>query len=236
MVKLADYQRMLMQSLLDPEASSDGLQAIIADPDNIPKRLAIYQNSILGGRFSVLQQIFVCVQKLVGVDYFQQMAEQFLQASPSSHVAIAAMGEEFVRYVVEHDVVQHVPYIADMAALDWRWYQVFHGHSNVAIEAKIIPAAAKWRLALGAKLLASTFPLHLLWEMCQPEYQGEFHLPDDAGEYYFILVQREQAIRIEPVSIAEWQVLYNLSSNIVNAQEAVINPLYHRGCIILSLA
>lgn len=229
MNKLADYQRALMGALLDPDKPLSDLQAVMAGENDLSERLAIYQNSVLGGRFTVLQQIFVCVEKIVGAEYFQQMAEQFLVETPSNNVVISAMGAGFVAYVTTHEVVQHVPYIVDMAQLDWRWYQVFHGRSNRARADNAVPLGARWTLPLDAQLLKSTFPLHLLWEMCQPEYQGEFQLPDGDGTYYFIIIQRAQSIHIELLSEAQWQVLHQLP---IEANNPLIDVLWQQGCIV----
>lgn len=209
-MKLADFQRQMMQDLLAPQQVSHQLRTISQQPEQLDQRLAFYRESIHGGRFTVLRRIFSCLYKLLGEQYFQQMADVFLLQYPSQHSCIDQMGEFFVEFVAKHDVLDHVPYAADMAQFEWLWHLVFHGETNPCISAQSNICSGKVTLAKGLQTMSSPYPLHLLWEMCQPEYQGEFALPSSNRQFYFALVQRQQAIYIEQLSEELWHGLQNL--------------------------
>lgn len=238
MSELANYQRQLLQTLLEPESGSEKLIELFSDKNNLPARLTIYRNSVLGGRFSVMQRIFPCVQTHLGGEYFQQLVEHYLYLFPSKHMAIAQMGASFADFLSGHEVLEHAPYIAELANFEWRWYTVFHGRSNASISAdSLFDPATQLIFATDAQLLHSTWPLHLLWEMAQPEYSGEFELPEDATNYFYVIVQREQAIYIERVNVDEWHMLADLpqTKGLVEYNgDSRVYDLYLRGILVKS--
>jgi len=190
---LADYQHDLLAQLLTNKDAPGG------DTD-LATRLSIYRRNILGSRFAVLQQLFPCVEKLLGKDYFQQLGEIFLQQHPSHDVAISNISQPFVAFIQQHEVMQHVAYIADVALFEAAWYRVFHGRNNPE-------ATASLKSLVDVELIDSAYPVHLLWEMCQPEYRGDFQLPERSERTYLLLVQRNHAIEMMVLSKEQWQAL-----------------------------
>jgi hypothetical protein len=208
-MKLADYQQPLLPVLLQQATP----QTLNADWFNAPSpldaRLAIYQASSLGGRVAALQQVFSSVQRLVGETYFVQMVEAFIAQNPSQHFAINRIGERFAAYILEHEVMQHVPYAAEMASFDWAWHEVFHGPNNAPLQAT--DSQTDLQAIGGAHCLAADYPLHLIWEMCQPEYQGDFMLPEKTQRWHILLLQTEQRIEIKLLTAAQQRMLSLLS-------------------------
>lgn len=206
-MKLRDLQQQLLHELVQP---SEAPMRFIA-PKQQQQRLAIYRNNILGARFSALQQIFPAVERLLGVEYFQQLLETFLKSMPSRHWRIEKGAPTFIEFVTGCDVVTSVPYLVDMLRFEWAWYQVFHGNSNEH-SAEVLTTASMLQLADNVMLLSSEYPLHLLWEMCQAEYQGDFELPDQADKTYLALLQHQQCVEIRLLNKTTWQLVQELKT------------------------
>lgn len=211
-MKLADYQQILIQHLLEQSNEHDALQSVFTDQSKLEQRLAIYQANIIGSRFAALQQIFPCVERLLGVDYFRQLAEPFLQQHASEHVAIDHMWPTFVNFIEQHSVLEHVNYIADVAQFEGCWHQVFHGRDNARKPVKAVSIEDTFYLPNDVQFFTSVFPVQLLWEMCQPEYQGDFQLPESSEQHFLMLLQCEQAIEITVLTAMNWQVLTQLAT------------------------
>ena len=206
-MKLADYQQQMLDCLLQTNDSVDNL--------NIAKhRLDVYRNSIMGGRFAVLQQIFPCMEKLLGKECFQQFGESFVNQFPSKTCAIDAMGEDFSTFLKTSSLHQQVPYCVDMARFEWMWHLVFHGPSNHPIDYEYLAKATSalgdkviLQRAVGAQLISSHYSLQLIWEMCQDEYRGEYQIAQNVDMNYLILMQREQRISIDSLTLEQCLLL-----------------------------
>jgi hypothetical protein len=202
-MNLAEYQRQMMAALLQsPESSMQ------ANEGSSQLRMNIYRNNITGARLQALQQCFPCCERLLGEEYFTQFAIEFMAEHPSQAVQIDACAPQFIDAIRQNEnLLQQVPYIADMATLDYAWQLAFHGPNNMAIDyAALGQAAAEQGETLclqkisGLQLISSSFPLESMWQMCQPEYQGDFVFDSDRKDGHFAIFQREHAIYIESLA------------------------------------
>lgn len=148
------------------------------DPQNLAHN--IYHDSSLGARLKALRNVFPCCERLVGEDFFRQMTTEFLQ-QPSSYLTADAQAQDFAEFVAQYQPAASLPYLADMAKLEWCWYQVFHGPEGAA----------------GAKIIKSNYPITQIWEMCQPEYQGDFVLMEMTQPLQVQIIQENQRIYIK---------------------------------------
>lgn len=151
----------------------------LQNPDENDLSMQIYHDSSMGGRFKALRNVFPCCEKIVGESFFWQMAMEFLK-QPSTYLTADAQGEQFPHFISEYKAAVSVPYLTDLAKLEWLWYQVFHGLEGEA----------------GAKILTSHYPVTQLWEMCQPEYKGDFVLRTLNEPLKIMIVQRQQRIHM----------------------------------------
>jgi hypothetical protein len=193
-VKLAEYQAHFMEALLGDETS------LFEE-----ERINIYRRSVLGVRYAALQQIFPCIKKIVGDNCFQGIAEDFLYNNPSYSYKADEVGEKFPAYLKTLASLEQVPYCVDMAKFEWCWHRVFHGRNNSQV--LLQPLSKDSKLPLDYQLLSSCYPLHEIWAMCQPEYEGDFEIKRAQDDYYFLLYQRQSAIEIKPLTRSEYDVL-----------------------------
>ena len=254
-MKLADYQQILSKALHADENFTVPFSLSTNSAISSNTRLNVYRNSIIGGRLAALRQIFPSVEKLIGEICFQQLAEQFIARYPSTNIRLNAMGAQYVAFIQDSDMLQEVPYLAEMAQFEWLWHQVFHGPTNQPINYDQLAIAIEQageniqlQRPLGARAFSSFYPLDKLWEMCQPEYQGDFVLQDAEYHRNIVLLQREQRIHIEILKPNEWQVwqqlaesqsLHTLCANFeqekkVLLPEELLPQLYARGLVIVS--
>ena len=152
-------------------------------------RLKIYRDSSLGGRLKALSKVFNGTERMVGEQFFRQLTTEFLQKNVSQELTADAQGQQFPNFITNYTSAASLPYLSDLAQFEWLWYQVFHGAPNIP------------------QFMQSNYPVTQLWEMCQPEYKGDFVLPDLVEPLRVMLVQREQRIHRYHLTEAEWKVL-----------------------------
>lgn len=175
MITLAELQTKFFSTLYENKLEPDLFQG---DEAFQQERVVIYQASILNSRVSALSRLFHCCKKIVGDDYWQLLITAFIKAYPSREADITASGEYFSQFIAAHDAHNHVPYLADMAKLEWAWHLCFH-------EVK------------GEHYLKSYYPLDKLWEFCHAPSNKMFSLGNINIEHTFILYREHDRIIIK---------------------------------------
>jgi hypothetical protein len=118
-------QRLFAAALLDPDAPCpDGLTAWNgSDPT---RRLAVYRNNVVVSLIEALAETFPVVQELVGETFFRGMAGVFVRHDPPQSVQLVDYGAEFPAFIERFDPARSVPYLADVARLEFLRVRAFH--------------------------------------------------------------------------------------------------------------
>jgi hypothetical protein len=84
-------------------------------------------------------------------------------------------GADFPAFIAGYDAARDLPYLADIARLDWALNLAFHAPLGGRLKAEDLSALPVERLpsmsialAAGAVLLSSRYPLDRIWEASQP--------------------------------------------------------------------
>jgi hypothetical protein len=89
-------------------------------------------------------------------------------------------GADFPAFIDGYEAARDLPYLADVARLDWALNLAFHARSGDRLQATDLSAVAAERLpsisialAAGAVLVSSRYPLDRIWETSQPGAANE---------------------------------------------------------------
>lgn len=145
-------QRAFAAALDDPALPPP---ALFTDCD-APARFAVYRNNSVVAAIGALEQQFPTVAALVGDEAFADLARAYAQNHPPRSPALWGYGEGFPDFLedflAECGALAQVPYLPDMARLDWARVKVLR-----AVEALPCPTA---RLAqLDPALLSEIRPV-----------------------------------------------------------------------------
>lgn len=157
--------------------------AIVCDTIGAEARLRIYRHHVRHSLTTVLGATFPTVQALVGEEFFAGMARGFLENDLPRQPVLSEYGAGFVDFIAGFEPTRGLPYLADMARLDWAMNVAFHTGPGATLDAASLGAIAPERLpslnlwlAKDVTLLNSPFPLHRIWAASQPG------APDDKVE------------------------------------------------------
>jgi hypothetical protein len=176
------------------------------------KRLNIYRDSVHYSRIAALTKLFKCCKSMLGDDYWLQLLDQFIAAHSFSDLDSMASGAAFIAFLQQHVVVTQVPYLAELARLEWAWHKCFHQATAQKTESTLTEAIQQYGenlqlcLASQAQLLASAYPLYDLWLLAQQPDKYSVALTAKPQEYYFILYRDHDSITIEQLSINAWRI------------------------------
>jgi hypothetical protein len=198
-----------LQRVFAAHLSGEDQQALVAEILPAAQRLHIHRHHILDSLAAALAATFPTVQAVVGAEFFRGLARAFIARSLPTQPVLAEYGAGFPAFIAGHDVARNLPYLADVARLDWALNLAFHapaGGRLVAADLAALPAdqlpSLRLSLAPGTVLVCSTYPLDRIWAASQPEAAAD---PVDlaAGGVRLLVLRRLDDAAFVSLSAAE---------------------------------
>ncbi|MCF8532857.1 MAG: DNA-binding domain-containing protein [Reyranella sp.] len=165
--------------------------------DSIPAeaRLRIYRHHVGHSLGAALAATFPTVQALVGEGFFQTLTRDFAACELPTQPVLAEYGVEFPAFVAGYGPARGLPYLADIARLDWALNVAFHAAANRRLAAADLATIAVEQLpslmvgiSEGAALIGSDYPIDRIWHASQPGASSD--AVDLAGGHADLLVLR----------------------------------------------
>ena len=207
----------------DAYATCDAVARIHAGKLSATRRLEIYRHNVFANLCGGLQDIYPVVVSVVGKTFFYTAVDEFVRQHPSQSGDLNQYGGEWAAFLGAYPHAQELPYLPDVARLEWAWHQAFHAADARAFDlARLaaIPAgehaALRFKLHPAARLIQSDFPLLRIWEVNQPAFAGDMAVDWDASGDT-LLVYREVvdgvAVMIKRVTLGEHAFLRALQEH-----------------------
>src|SRR5439155_15518874 len=116
MLALHELQRAVYRSLVQQD---DGAIRAVVRGDGIPAadRLSIYRNTFYGTLTRALRLSFPAVHRLVGAEFFEAAALEFIKAKPARSAYLDDYGSDFPDFLARFPGAMSVPYLFDVAEL-----------------------------------------------------------------------------------------------------------------------
>ena len=90
------------------------------------KRFAVYRNNVAVSLIDALSGIFPAIQRLVGEDFFRDMARIYISGEPPRSAVMFEYGGGFAAFLERFEPVSSYPYLPDVARLEKAWLAAFH--------------------------------------------------------------------------------------------------------------
>lgn len=170
------------------------------------RRLAAYRSSVMGNLTAALENTYPVVSQLVGAPFFRESARQYLLAHPSESGDLSELGEGFPAFLEAYGPARQLPYLPDVARLEW-WVQVvyFAADAGPTELSALAVATPDDRLSFSAApahgRLDSSWAVERIWTVHQ---SGEENFNMDPGEPCRALVgRRDGRVFVQSLSAAE---------------------------------
>ena len=199
-MRLADLQAGFRGYLLGtPKATVDPAldRTIFPDRPGAAARLAIYRNHVRLSLTAALAATYPVVARLVGEAFFADVARGYIAGTPPQQPVLSEYGEGLAAHLSADPRLQSLPWIADVARLEWLLNAAFHCERHPPLRpadlAAIAPeVAADLRLSLqpGTAILRSPWPVDRIWLANQPPADGS-GVDIDAGAVDLLVIRRD---------------------------------------------
>jgi hypothetical protein len=193
-ISIAEHQEAFARALLWRE---DALPAAIVGPGagTPEKRFGVYRNNVFASLTGCLAARFPVVARLVGEEFFNAVARVFVERHPPTSPALFEYGDEFPLFLASFGPTKSLPYLPDVARLEWHVATAYH-----AADAQPIDATALGRLGNGAPdtalvlhpscaIVLSHYPVFSIWQT---------NTRDDVVEYVDASASGEGALIVRP--------------------------------------
>ena len=200
MLSLRNIQSSFAAHLFEDEPGSI-IPWIRADGIDPAARLHIYRNNLHEGFQKTLALEYPVIRRLVGNDYFRQLALAFLGCYPSTSGDLHHVGTPFASFLRKRFADTGYPYLADVAALEWAYQECLVAAELDPLDPltlRDIPAQSygtlRFTLRPACRLVHSPFPVLRIWEVNQPEASAEETINLDSGPDFLLLFRNPSGI------------------------------------------
>lgn len=185
------------------------------------QRIGIYRAAILSSLTRVLSEVYPVINQLLGEEFFDAMARVYARQTPSTHPDLGGYGQEMAEFLEDFEPVSELPYLPDVARLEWHWHEIFYeaddelGDFSVLAElSEEQQARVVFGLTCSARLLSSEYPISRIWAINQAEADSNEQVSLDVGPEYLLIWRQGYERRIDLVSRDQWILLSALNDGL----------------------
>jgi len=180
------------------------------------RRLGIYRNNIAVGLREALEATYPTVAALLGGDCFNEAARRFVGSCPPASPVLLEYGAAFAAFIEASDLADTVPYVSDVARLDWLRHEAAHAADAEAMSIGALGTldedavdTATLRLHPSVRLLASDWPVASIWHAHQQ--------PDTAAALAALPRVGEKVLIVRPALDVEVRTLGDDAYRLISA-------------------
>jgi len=205
MRSLHELQRAFRDAML--HGACERVAPLVAGRD-AEARLDVYRANFRSNLCAALRDVYPVVERLVGERFFEAAARRYIPDHPSASGDIHDYGADFADFLRAFAPAASLPYLADVARLEWGWHQVFHAADDAPLDPALLArvageAQATLRFALrpARRLLASPWPVHRIWRANQAGLAEVPAVDLDEGAARLLVRRETQGYAIEIVAL-----------------------------------
>ncbi|MFN3232606.1 MAG: DUF2063 domain-containing protein [Alphaproteobacteria bacterium] len=190
-------------------------------------RLRIYRNNILSSMIAASGELFPAVKKLVGDDFFDAMARDFILQQPPKSGRLGEYGNTFPDFLRGFEPARQVPYLGDVAEVELAWLRAYRSPEAEPLDAIALASMPPenmprmtFELHPSAILMTTGFPAGQIWQRCQADDSAGTELGD--GPDHLMIIRPEGEVQVHVLSAAGFEFLTALhaGTSLVDAFEA----------------
>jgi hypothetical protein len=221
---LAELQKWMRWAITEPRGLEEALAAPRREPrprrlDSIVEqpplsridRLDVYAEAYYARLLECLEDDFSLLRRLTGEGAFRALVADYLEANPSRTYTAAALGHRFPRFMKTHRLGRELPYLIDVARLEWACVDSFFAANAPGLDParlRSVPASAwpraRFELDPSVRLLRSGWKLAEEW---RKDDGGE--TPPEKGREWLLVRRNPKSFRVvvEEIGSARYKAL-----------------------------
>ena len=139
---LERLQAKFAAALIDAAAEAGAIADFSAAEGPVRERLALYRGNVHAAWEKALANAYPVVRALVGEEFFSALARAYGRAYPSSSGDLNRFGAMLGTYVHDFPHTRSLPYLSDVAALEWCVHEAHYARDSTGIRHEQITSLA----------------------------------------------------------------------------------------------
>ena len=183
------------------------------------QHLQIYRNNVFESLTGALKAIYPVIERLVGDGFFRFAADSYIRQHPPHSGNLHDFGFHYANFLAGFTPAAGLPYLPDVARLEWAWHEAFHAADAVPFDARglaEVPVEQQGNLRFvlnpSARLLDSVYPLLNIWRANQDQAAEEIVDLTQAGTP-LLVIRRGLRVEIEILTPGEYALLCALKQD-----------------------
>jgi hypothetical protein len=177
------------------DATLEGWLSLPANVDPA-ERLRVYGNGYPARLLEALEDAFPAVAVILGKYELAQLAQRYFAAADLSRATLNDAGAQLPAHCRTDPIAARLPFLADLAELEWRVLCAFHAREAAAVDARSFAAwdmddweRAVLRFQPSLAVIESRWPIYDLWN-CRDTPRDQIDL-DLVDRPQTVLVHRD---------------------------------------------
>jgi hypothetical protein len=165
-----------------------------------------------------LAAIFPAIRTLIGADCFLTLTGAFVCARPPASPVLSEYGADFPDFLATQAALVDVPYLADVARLEWAWNQAFHAPDAPALTPQALGHALEGGEAVelilhpSAHLLASPHPVLAIWRLARRDDPDPAPLKATEGGEHLLVLRPANKVLVRALDAGAFALLAALQA------------------------
>jgi len=219
MLSLRELQRHFGAALF--ESAADAIMPwICSDGLDVESRIRIYRNNLHQGFRKALALEFPVIQRLVGPDYFQQLALKFQASHPSRSGNLHHIGRLFPQFLGGLLGETRYAYLPDVAALEWAYLVTMGAPEATRLDPSVLRmfssdtfAELRFTLHPACRLVRSLYPVLRIWQINQSEAADTETIDLDSGPDQILVRRGAEEVELHRISPGHFALLNALAND-----------------------
>lgn len=183
------------------------------------QHLQIYRNNVFESLSAALKAVYPVIERLVGEGFFRFAADGYIHLHPPHSGNLHDFGMHYADFLAGFTPAAGLPYLPDVARLEWAWHEAFHAADAVPFDARRlaeVPVERQGNLRFvlhpSVRLLDSIYPVLSIWRANQD------HAPEEIvdltqGGAPLLVIRRGLHVEIEILTPGEHALLRALKQD-----------------------
>jgi len=209
---LHELQRAVYHSLAAHD-DGDAVAHVRADGVAAAERLSIYRNTFYGALTNALRLSYPAIHRLVGKEFFEVLAQQFIDAQPPCGAYLDEYGAGFADFLTRFPAAASLRYLADVARLEWAVNRALHAPDAAPLDVAALRAVGETdhdRVGFvphpSLSLVMASYPVDTIWRAVLEQDDAALGAIDLGDAPLWLLIQRlPTGIDVRRLSELAWR-------------------------------
>lgn len=169
----------------------------------------IYRNNASGGTLIAMSLTYPACEKIVGERFFNATCKEFFRHNRLKSCNLDDYGGEFAEFLENFTPAQGLPYLPDVARLEWAFHKSGIAEKGNMLDQETIAKIPqekyfnlRFSLHPSAQFVSSKYAIHEIWKMAQDDNDKTLNL-DEAGSAELMLIRQNKKVDIIELTPAE---------------------------------